>query len=257
MLEAAINAAKAGGAVLQTQREKLQYTEIIHKQARDFVTEIDIAAEKAILSLLADRFPTFGVLAEESEQSTTDSPYCWIIDPLDGTTNYIHGYQMYCVSIALQYEQELILGVVYDPVRDELFTAEKGKGAFLNGKPIQVTQTAERQMSLIATGFPFRKPQIFDHYLKVFRALFNICSDMRRAGSAALDLVHVACGRLDGFWEFNLYPWDIAAGTLIVKEAGGIVTEMSGSPHFLHTGNIVAANPQLHQQMLDCIQHVE
>ncbi len=257
MLQTAIYAAKTAGRILIEKRYQFKTNEIVHKGVGDFVTEVDVLSEKTILRIINGKFPDHAVLAEESGQKSSDSPYCWIVDPLDGTTNYIHGYPMFSVSIALQKDDEIIVGAIYDPIRDELFCAEKGKGAFLNGESIQVTDTTEKEMTLLATGFPFSCPEIVDHYLNTFKALFELCSDMRRAGSAALDLAHVACGRLDGFWEFNRSAWDVAAGSLIVTEAGGKVSEMDGSDNWLQTGNVVVANPALHASILQKIQQVQ
>lgn len=254
MLQTAINAAKTAGKILIDQRSQFQIDDIVHKEERDFVTNVDLLSEKTIIDIIQQKFPDHAFLAEESGEKTTDAAYCWIIDPLDGTTNYIHNYPMYSVSIALQKDDETILGVVYDPVRDELFTAEKGKGAYLNQQPIHVSGIETPKLSLLATGFPFRHQDLLDRYLEVFRSLFAFCSDMRRGGSAAIDLAHVACGRLDGYWEFKLLPWDLAAGSLIVEEAGGRVSEMDGSNTYLQSGNILATNTYLHNFILEKIE---
>jgi myo-inositol-1(or 4)-monophosphatase len=181
--------------------------------------------------------------------------YRWIIDPLDGTTNYIHGYPVFSISIALEYKEEIIVGVILDPLRNELFWTEKGTGAYLNCLPIEVSKMNVGE-SLVATGFPFRSKEMVDTYLKLFKNIFLKVSDLRRAGSAALDLAYVACGRCDGFFELGLSPWDVAAGSLLMKEAGGIVTDLGGGNDYIWTGNIVAGNPLVHREILTEVKKV-
>jgi myo-inositol-1(or 4)-monophosphatase len=187
--------------------------------------------------------------------SDTES-YRWIIDPLDGTTNYIHQYPVFSVSIALEYRKERIAGVIYDPLRDDLFTATKGNGAFLNGTRIAVSPVEHLKDSLICTGFPFRQKERIDLYLRLFKNIFNRVSDMRRAGSAALDLAYLACGRCEGFFEIGLSPWDIAAGELMIREAGGIVCDFGGGNNYLTTGNIVAGTPAVYEKLLKEVREV-
>jgi len=220
------------------------------KQASDFVTRIDRESEQIIIKTIRRKFPDHHFLAEESLKESGTEQYRWIIDPLDGTTNYIHGYPVFSLSIALQLNGEIILGIVFDPLRGEIFTAEKGKGAFLNGKKTKVSTAVKMKNSLIATGFPFRKRELIDPYLMLFKNIFNRVSDIRRAGSAALDLAHVACGRCEGFFELSLGPWDIAAGGILIKEAGGTITDFGGGNDYLSTGNVVAAAPAIHREML-------
>jgi myo-inositol-1(or 4)-monophosphatase len=226
--------------------------EIMEKNRNDFVTEIDTQSEKMLTETLARAFPDIGVLAEESAE-IQDGESFWIIDPLDGTTNFIHGYPAIGVSIALVEGGRVVLGLVYDPLREELFEAAAGGGAFCNGRPISVSGVERLSDSLLGTGFPFRVHRHLDAYLGVFKDLFQRCRGIRRAGAAVLDLSHVAAGRLDGFWELYLRPWDMAAGGLIVSEAGGIVSDFFGSSSYLVTGSIVAASPGLHGAIVETI----
>jgi myo-inositol-1(or 4)-monophosphatase len=255
-LDVAVKAARAAGDIILKNLGSLKGEDIDLKQASDFVTRVDKDSEQVIIKTIKERFPHHFFLAEESIKEATEKEYRWIIDPLDGTTNYIHGYPMFSVSIALEYKGEIILGVVFDPLRNELFTAEKGKGAFLNGNPIKVSPVSELKNSLITTGFPFRKKESIDIYLRLFKNLFHKVSDIRRAGSAALDLAHLASGRCDGFFEIGLSTWDIAAGSLLIREAGGVVTDFGGSEDYLQTGNIVAASPILHREILKEVKDV-
>jgi len=217
---------------------------IEEKKANDFVTEVDRGSERIITGALLESFPEIGLFAEEGGVTGSAERF-WIIDPLDGTTNFIHGYPVFAVSIALYEKGGTTLGAVYDPTRDELFEAVRGGGAFCNGEPIRVSNAALLSESLLGTGFPFSVPRHIDAYLAAFRELFLRCRGMRRAGSAALDLCHVAAGRLDGFWELYLKPWDMAAGALIVEEAGGAVDDFFGGGDYLSAGHIVAATRAL------------
>ena len=226
------------------------------KQASDFVTRVDTESEQIILSTIKKKYPDHHFLAEETIHDADSGQYRWIIDPLDGTTNFIHGYPVFAVSIGLEHNREIIMGLVYDPSRDEVFTAEKGKGTFLNGKPARVSPNDKMADSLVATGFPFRKKDVIDDYLALFRKIFHKVSDIRRAGSAALDLAHVACGRCDGFFEIGLGPWDIAAGSILIKEAGGLITDFGGGAEFLKTGNVVAGVPATHGEILRDVKAV-
>ncbi|MBI5410039.1 MAG: inositol monophosphatase [Nitrospirae bacterium] len=248
-LGTAFRAAILAGECISDNIGKISQGDIGVKQASDFVTSVDRESEQIIINIIKAKFPHHHFLAEESLKETA-AEYRWIIDPLDGTTNYIHGYPAFSLSIALEHKGEIILGLIYDPLRDDLFTAEKGSGAFLNGRPIKVSSVSDMADSLIATGFPFRKRDLIDPYLKLFKNVFNRVSDIRRAGSAALDLAYVASGKCDGFFELSLGPWDMAAGSLIVKEAGGIVTDFSGGSDYLSSGNIVVAAPAVHGEIL-------
>lgn len=257
-LNVAIEAARRAGAIIMHNLGLINRDEIIRKQAADFVTRVDTEAEKTIIETIRKRFPDHAFLAEES--ALRDKPsemenYLWIIDPLDGTTNFIHSYPVFSVSIAFQVRGEIEAGVVFDPLRNELFTAKKGQGAYLNGKRLSVSGFAIRD-AVIATGFPFRNRELTDDYLRVFKSIFEKVSDLRRAGSAALDLASVASGRLDGYFEAKLKPWDLAAGSLLVREAGGAVSGWSGGNDFLQTGNIVAAPPHINTALLKEIRAV-
>lgn len=249
-LGTAFRAALLAGDFVRQRLGTISKDDIDIKQASDFVTRIDRESEQIIIKTIREEFPDHRFLAEESMKES-EGQYRWIIDPLDGTTNYIHGYPFFSLSIALQFNEEVILGLVFDPLRDEIFTAEKGKGTFLNGKKTKVSATNEMAGSLVATGFPFRKRELIDPYLSLFKNIFTRVSDIRRAGSAALDLAHVASGRCEGFFELSLGPWDIAAGALLIKEAGGIITDFGGGNDYLSTGNIVAATPALHGEILN------
>ncbi|MBA4349147.1 MAG: inositol monophosphatase [Thermodesulfovibrio sp.] len=255
-LNTAVKAARLAGNIILDNIGKISKEDVGLKQASDFVTRVDMDSEMTIINTIKKRFPDHFILAEESIKETETDAFRWIIDPLDGTTNYIHGYPVFSVSIALQYRKEIILGVIFDPLKNELFSAEKGKGAFLNGHPINVSAVSTLQSSLITTGFPFRKKEFIDDYLKLFKNIFNKASDLRRAGSAALDLAYTACGRCEAFFEIGLSPWDVAAGSIIIKEAGGIVTDFGGGKDYFLTGNIVAGNPAVHEKILREVQRV-
>ncbi|GBD94726.1 inositol-1-monophosphatase [bacterium BMS3Abin05] len=256
MITYAIEAAKIGGKILRDSFRKIDPALAEEKSPRDFVTEVDKRSEDAILNYLSRHFPEDAVVAEESGTHFGKSDYRWYIDPLDGTKNYMHGFSMFCVSIGLARRGELVAGVVYDPMLDELFTAEKGKGAFLNGSPIRVSPISDWNRTLLATGFPHRSKEVLDLYLESFRKLFVQVSAVRRSGSAALDLAYVAAGRFEGFWELKLNPYDIAAGILLVQEAGGVVSDLAGGNSFLETGNILTANPHIYPGMLSVTKQV-
>jgi len=248
-LEIAVKAARLGGQLIVGHLGKISKKDISLKQTSDFVTTIDKESEKIIITTIKEYFPDHLFLAEESLKECGKKTYRWIIDPLDGTTNYIHSYPVFSISIALEYEGKIIIGVILDPLRNELFWAEKGSGAYLNCSSIEVSKVNMNE-SLITTGFPFRSKEMIDPYLAIFRNLFLKVSDLRRAGSAALDLAYLACGRCDGFFELGLSPWDIAAGSLLIKEAGGIVTDFGGGDGYIWTGNIVAGNPVVQKEIL-------
>ena len=250
-----VSALQAGGRVIKRgfPRHKII---VERKGPTSLVTQVDRAAEKAILSVILGRFPDHGTVAEESPVKPSREPYRWFIDPLDGTTNFIHGVPLVCVSIGLEYEGRLILGGVYNPVGGEMFLAEKGRGARLNGKPIQVSRVSRLQDSLYVTGFPYDRSHPPSDYVRFFNAFLNIGQGVRRLGAAALDLAWVAAGRFEGFWEFRLSPWDVAAGALIVEEAGGRVTDARGGryPHDRPLSTL-ATNGRVHRRMLEIIQN--
>lgn len=243
----AVETAKAAGALLKENVGKIKKIEF--KGAVDIVTEVDRASEELIMARIKKTFPGHGILTEESPELKQDSPYKWVIDPLDGTTNYSHGFPFFCVSIGFEEAGEVTLGVVYDPMLDELFVAQKGKGASLNGDKISVSKIEELGRGLLATGFPYdlrvSKANNLDH----FSAFAVKAQAIRRAGSAALDLCYLASGRFDGYWEMKLRPWDTAAGVLMVKEAGGSVTDFSGGPFSIYGPECLATNGLLHEEM--------
>ena len=252
----AVTAARLSGDIMLRNLGQLSSADIQTKQAFDFVTKVDRWSEAVIMQTIREKFPHHLFLSEESLQQEDNGGYRWIIDPLDGTTNYIHGYPMFSVSIALEYQREIIVGIVFDPLRDELFHAVKGGGSFLNNIRMYVSDIMLLEKSLIATGFPFRKKEMITRYLEAFKKVFEKVSDIRRAGSAALDLAYIAAGRIEGFFELNLSPWDIAAGSLLITEAGGRITDFAGGNQYLMTGNIVAGNEEIHDAILDVIKQV-
>jgi|Deesub1362A_J573_1020465.scaffolds.fasta_scaffold14541_1 myo-inositol-1(or 4)-monophosphatase len=256
-LRIAIEAARKAGEFVVEKFNSLQEITFVRKDVFDYVTEIDAESEQLIIKTLRDAFPSHRILSEETlKESSCKDEYLWIIDPLDGTTNFIHKYPVFAISIALHYKNEIITGIVYDPLRDELFTAEKGRGAFLNGQRIFVSKRNSIEDAIITTGFPFRAKDRIDDYLQVFKSLFLRCSDLRRAGSAALDLAYTASGRCEGFFELGLSAWDVAAGSLLVEEAGGVVSDFKGGGEYLSTGDIVAATPVIHKIIRDEVQRV-
>ena len=254
-LNIAVKAARRAGQIINRASNDIDLIKVVSKQQSDFVTEVDRAAEAAIIETLREAYPSHGILAEESGASAgRDEEYQWIIDPLDGTTNFIHGFPQYAISIALAHRGQVTQAVVFDPNRNELFTATKGAGAFLNDRRIRVGKRAKLQEALIGTGFPYRSFDHIDAYLAIFKELTQNCAGIRRPGAAALDLAWVACGRLDGFWEFGLSPWDMAAGTLLITEAGGLATDLAGEPDYLESGNVVAGSPKVFAQLLQTVQ---
>lgn len=248
----AVEAARKGGAVLM--KHFGTGVKVRHKGAIDLVTEADLRSEKCITDILRDRFPDHQILSEETTYPSAPSPYKWIIDPLDGTTNYAHNYPCFAVSIGLELNGVMALGVVFNPVLDELFVAERGHGATLNGKRIRVSKTLRLDTSLLATGFPYDIRTHPDNNLNHFGHFALRSLAIRRPGSAAIDLCYVAVGRFDGFWELRLSPWDMAAGTLIVQEAGGKLTDFQGRPLDIYGGQVVASNRKIHTAMLDVLQ---
>ena len=251
-LNIAVKAARRAGGIINRASRDVEQIKVSAKRDKDFVTEVDKAAEEAIIGVLKAAYPDHAILAEESGASG-DSDYVWIIDPLDGTTNFIHGFPQYCVSIALAHKGLLTHAVVYDPTRNELFTAVKGGGAYLNDRRIRVSRRVKLNEVLLGTGFPFRYFEHVDAYLGIFRDMMHKTAGVRRPGAAALDLAWVAAGRIDGFWELGLSPWDMAGGALLITEAGGLVGDLSGEQNYLETGNIVGGNPKVFAQLLQII----
>jgi len=249
----ATEVARLAGRFISEERKKFESSEVIHKGQRDLVSYVDVNAEKIIVEGLKQVLPEAGFLTEEKTVNDEDDTLRWIIDPLDGTTNFIHGAPIYSVSIALQQKNELLVGIVYEINLHECFYAWKGGGAFCNGKKISVTQISSLRDSLTATGFPYKEFPMMDRFFATLRFLFNNSHGVRRLGSAAVDLVYVACGRFDGFYEYNLNPWDVAGGALIVKEAGGTVTDFAGGNNFLFGKEIIASNTFIHQEYLNAV----
>ena len=250
----AIQAAKRGGSVLTDYAQK---GFAVHKKDYpiNLVTEADLAAEKVVIQSITQAYPDHQILSEEEGlQVTQHSPFKWIIDPLDGTTNFAHGFPMYNVSIGLEYEGEVVIGVVYDPTRQELFLGQKGKGATLNKRPIHVSTTSTLKDALLVTGFAYDVHTVADNNLKEFCQFTLKARGMRRTGTAAIDLCYIASGRLDGFWELKLHPWDTAAGKLMVEEAGGMVTNYHGDPFSIYGKDLIASNGLIHDEMVGVLQ---
>ncbi len=255
MLNIAIKAARSAGAIINRASLDLDLLKVNTKSPNDFVTEVDHAAEAVIIDTLLGAYPGHSILAEESGSSrgAKDSEFVWIIDPLDGTTNFIHGFPVYAVSIALAFKGQVQQAVVYDPTRNDLFFASKGRGAFLNDKRLRVSKRIRMADALIGTGFPFRKGDDFQRYLKMMEAVMRNCAGMRRPGAAALDLCYVAAGYTDGFFETGLQPWDMAAGSLLITEAGGLVGNFTGEADFLFQREVVAGSPKIYGQLVQLL----
>jgi len=254
LLNIAVRAARRAGSIINRASLDGGGLNVRSKHAKDFVTQVDQAAEQAIIDIVRKAYPEHGFLAEESGASGQHAEYVWIIDPLDGTTNFIHGFPQYCVSIGIQQRGGLAHAVVYDPVRNELFTASKGRGAFLNDRRIRVSTLTKFGDALVGTGFPFKELGRLDLYTRQLQTMMQTCAGVRRAGAAALDLAYVACGRLDAFWELGLSPWDMAAGALLIVEAGGLVGDLNGDQGFLESGDIAAATPKLFPALLEALR---
>lgn len=254
ILSTAIEAARKSGKYLLDNWGKLDEAEVDEKRKNDFVTTVDRTSEEMIIEHILTRFPGHKILAEESgerrvEGHDTKEDYQWIIDPLDGTTNYIRHHSEFCVSIAAKYQKDLIVGVVFNPFREELFSAVKDRGAALNGNPIKISETNDFSRAFLATGFPHQSKLYLPQYINSFSEIFYHCAGVRRLGSAALDLCYTACGRFEGYWELNLNAWDLAAGSLLVQEAGGLVTDFWGQSSYLDSGFIIAGNPAIHARI--------
>jgi myo-inositol-1(or 4)-monophosphatase len=254
MLNIAVRAARRAGSIINRASLDGGGLNVRSKRAKDFVTQVDQAAEQAIIDIVRKAYPEHGFLAEESGASQQHSEYVWIIDPLDGTTNFIHGFPQYCVSIAIRHRGALAHGVVYDPNRNELFTASKGRGAFLNDRRIRVSKCTRLGEALVGTGFPFKEGARIDLYSKQLKNIMQSTAGVRRAGAAALDLAYVACGRLDAFWELGLSPWDMAAGALLIQEAGGLVGDLRGDDGYLQSGEVACATPKIFAALLEALR---
>ena len=250
MLRKAIEASRLAGEAVRHYAHQVQKLDVENKAHNDFVTKVDRESENLIVRLLQKAYPDHAFLGEEAGRQGINSDYEWVIDPLDGTTNFLYGIPQFSVSIALKHKGRLAVGVVYDPLRDETFAASRGDGATLNGRRIRVSERSSMQNALLGTGIPFRAGQNLDLYLQTLKVLLPDTAGVRRPGSAALDLAYVACGRFDGFWEFGLREWDMAAGVLLVQEAGGLIGDPLGNSTHMQCGDIVAANPKVFKEMV-------
>jgi myo-inositol-1(or 4)-monophosphatase len=255
MLTIAVKAARRAGNVINRGARDLDLLTVTAKGPKDFVSEVDHAAEAAIVDTLHATYPDHAILAEEgtARDRNVDAEYLWIIDPLDGTTNFLHGFPQYCVSIALAHKGVVTQGVIYDPVHNDLFTATRGSGAFLNERRIRVSRRQHLREALVGTGFPFRDGSYLDTWLAMMRSMIQQAAGIRRPGAAALDLAYVAAGYYDGFFEVGLNPWDVAAGSLLVLEAGGLVGDFSGEGDYLYGGQVIAATPKVFAQMVNVL----
>lgn len=253
MLNTAVRAVRSAGDIILRSSDNIGKLKVDQKGKNDFASEIDRAAEREIINIIKTAYPDHAILAEESGEHQGND-YVWIIDPLDGTTNFLHGFPQYAVSIALKYKNRLEVAAVYDPLRDELFTARRGGGAMLNSRRIRVTNQTSMKGALIGTGFPFKTDLHLDAYTGMFKAISMQAAGIRRAGAAALDLAYVAAGRLDGFWEIGIMPWDMAAGILLIQEAGGVVTDFIFRDNYLTNGNVIAGSPKMHQLLYQLIE---
>ncbi len=253
MLNTAIRAARSAGDLILRASDNVGQLRIDQKGKNDFASEVDRAAEREIINIIRTAYPDHAILAEESGQHKGND-FVWVIDPLDGTTNFLHGFPQYAVSIALKYKDKLEVAVIYDPLCDELFTAKRGGGAMLNSRRLRVTNQTTMKGALIGTGFPFKTDLHLDAYTGMFKAISMQAAGIRRAGAAALDLAYVAAGRLDGFWEIGIMEWDMAAGILLIKEAGGVVTDFSFNDNYLASGNVIAGSPKMHQMLYQLIE---
>jgi myo-inositol-1(or 4)-monophosphatase len=251
-LNMAIKAARRAGALINRASLDIERLTITKKGPADFVSEVDRMVEETIIGILREAYPDHAFLGEEGG-SVGSSEYQWIIDPIDGTTNFLHGFPMYCTSIALAHRGVVTQAVIYDPVRNDLFTATRGSGAYLNDRRIRVSNQVRMEDALIGSGFPYSSMEHQERYLRMLAEVMRKTAGIRRPGSAALDLAYVAAGRYDGFWELGLKPWDMAAGTLLIQEAGGLVSDLEGNNQFLQTGHIVAGNPKIFAQLLPMV----
>ena len=253
LLNIAISAARQAGDIIVRHIDQVDRLKITSKNNEEYFSEVDIKAEQAIINAIRKAYPDHGIMAEESGIQNDDAESVWIIDPLDGTNNFLHGFPFYAVSIALKVKNRIEHAVVYDPLRHECFSASRGRGARLNDRRLRVSKQTQLSAAILGTGFPFRDATLAQRYLPTFEALFGKCAGVRRTGSAALDLAYVASGRLDGFWEFGLRPWDIAAGCLLILEAGGLISDLQGGEDYLRHGDIIAGTPKVFKALSQTI----
>lgn len=253
MLNTAVKAARRAGKVIMRYANQLDRLTVESKGRNDFVSQVDRDAEAEIINVIHRAYPDHAILAEETGQQGK-SDYLWIVDPLDGTTNYLHAYPQYAVSIGIYYQNKPYQAVVFDPLKNDLYTASRGGGAQLNERRMRVSGMVHLDHALLATGFPFRSMEHLEVFINTLRALLPRVSGVRRAGSASLDLAHVACGKLDGFWEFGLSPWDIAAGGLLIQEAGGLVSDFRGGQNYLESGNVLVGTPKIYDEIFNLLQ---
>jgi myo-inositol-1(or 4)-monophosphatase len=256
LLNIAINAARLAGDVIVRHIEQVDRIKVTAKSQNEYFSEVDVKAEQMIIKTILKAYPEHGIIAEESGNQNIDAESVWIIDPLDGTTNFLHGFPFYSISIAHRVKNRIEHAVVYDPIHHECFSASRGRGAQLNDRRIRVSKQTQLSSALLGTGFPTRSATLAQRYLPTFEAMFGKCAGMRRTGSAALDLAYVACGRLDGFWEFGLRPWDIAAASLLIKEAGGLISDLQGGEDYLNQGDVVAGTPKVFKSLLQTLMPV-
>ena len=253
LLNIAISAARLAGDIIVRHMDQLDRIKVTAKNGADYFSEVDIKAEQAIINTIHKAYPDHGIQAEESGIQNETSDFIWIIDPLDGTTNYLHSFPFFSVSIALQVKGRIEHGVIYDPLRHECFSASRGRGARLNDRRLRVSKQTQLSGALLGTGFSCRNAELASRYLPAFESLIGKCAGVRRAGSAALELAYVASGRLDGFWEFGLKPWDIAAGSLLIQEAGGLISDLQGGEDYLNNGDVIAGTPKVFKSLLQTI----
>lgn len=253
MLNIAVKAARRAGTIINRATQNLDLLTVQRKGEHDYVSEVDKMAEQAIVETLLEAYPDHAILAEEGG-AQGKSEYVWIIDPLDGTTNFLHGFPQFAVSIGLQHKGVLNQAVIYDPTRNELYTATRGRGAYLNDRRLRVSKQTRLEDALIGTGFPYSDFSFMEAYMKMFMELMPKTAGLRRPGAASLDLAYVAAGRYDGFWEAGLKQWDMAAGVLLIQESGGLVTDFDGGENYMATGNVIGGNPKIFSQLLQVIQ---
>lgn len=249
ILNIAINAARQAGSIMLRYRDQLNTLSVTEKSQNNPVSEVDVRAEQIIIQTIQKAYPRHTIIAEESGVIEGSENVTWIIDPLDGTSNYLHGYPHYAVSIAVKVDSRIEHGVIYDPSRQEIFSASRGRGARVNNHRMRVGKRKELNECLVASGFAAHRVELTQTYFDTLKDMAKQCAGLRRGGSAALDLAYVACGRLDGVWEFKLQPWDVAAGALMIREAGGLISDFDGGENYLQSGNVIAANPKVFKQL--------